>query len=49
VERRGDRVTVSAAYVDSIELVPRLYTREQLMDFDLSVRVVRPLTDDDGK
>lgn len=47
VDRQGDLVTVSAAYIDTIPLVPKVYTREQLVEFEVSARIVRPLTADD--
>ena len=49
VQRHGDRTSVSAAYSEPITLVPGVYTREQLFEIELSVRVVRPLTADDMK
>ena len=49
VERRGDQTSVSAAYYESIPLVPIVYTREHLFEVDVSVRVMRPLTVDGMK
>jgi hypothetical protein len=49
VTRQGLNTSVAAAYYDSIELVPRFYTREQLFEFELNVHPVRPLTADDFK
>ena len=47
VHKDGTFTTVSAAYIEYIELVPRFYTREQLFEFEVSVHPVRPLTADD--
>ena len=47
VTRGIAETTVSAAYLDYIELVPRFYTREHLFEFEVSVHPVRPLTVDD--
>ena len=47
--REGTRTTVSAAYWDSVELVPSLYTREHLFAFEIRVNPVRPVTADDLK
>ena len=46
VGRDGTLTTVSAAYFDYVELVPRLYTREHLFEVDIRVTPVRPLTVD---
>lgn len=40
VQKDGTWMTVAAAYVESIELVPRFYTREQLFEFEVSARKV---------
>ena len=47
VERVGTTTHVSASYYDYIELVPRVYTREHLFEFEMSVTPVRPLTAED--
>ena len=43
VERRNDGTSVKASYVDTIPFVPRLYTREQALTIDVSVRQLLPL------
>jgi hypothetical protein len=40
VERQGQNTSVSVAYVESIPLIPRLYTREHLFEFQSRVRVL---------
>jgi hypothetical protein len=45
VERRNQQTFVAATYIEPIELVPALYTREQQFELELTVRPVRPLTD----
>ena len=49
VHKEGNETTVAALYGEQIELVPRLYTREHLFEFELNVHPVRPLTLDDVK
>ena len=49
VARDGTATTVSAAYLDYIELLPSLYTREHLFEFEVSVTPVRPVTAEDLK
>ena len=44
VQRDGSDTTISVAYLDRIELLPRLYTREHLFEFQVSVNALRPLT-----
>ena len=44
IERNPGGTKISVAYLDEIELVPRLYTREHLFEFEVSVNPVRPLT-----
>jgi hypothetical protein len=44
IEQDGSRITVTMAYYDYIELVPRLYTREHLFEFSIAVMPARPLT-----
>ena len=45
----GLETTISGAYYDYLELVPRMYTREHLFEFDVSVTPIRPLTPADIK
>ena len=47
VERRGEQTFVSASYIESVPLVPAIYTRDQRYAFEVSVRGLRPLTVDD--
>jgi hypothetical protein len=49
VRRDGPRTTVWAAYREGIEFVPKLYTRDQLFEFEVTVNPVRPLSVDDLK
>ena len=49
VTLEGLETTISGAYFDYIELVPRLYTREHLFEFEVSVTPIRPLTPADIK
>ena len=43
VQRDGTETTISVAYLDQIEIVPRLYTREHLFEFEVRVNSLRPL------
>jgi hypothetical protein len=47
ITKEGLDVTVAAAYYDYVEVLPRLYTHEQLFEFEVNVHPVRPLTVDD--
>jgi hypothetical protein len=47
VEKDGTQTTVRALYGEDVELVPRLYTREFVYEFEVSVHPVRPLTAED--
>jgi hypothetical protein len=47
VTRDGQTTSVTAAYIEPIELVPRLYVRQHIFEFAVSVRPTRPLTADD--
>jgi hypothetical protein len=47
VQREGEWTRVTVRYVDVVQLVPELYSREQELNVDVSVRVSRPLTVDD--
>jgi hypothetical protein len=47
ITRDGQETSVAAAYLEAIELVPRLYVRQQLFEFEVSVHPTRPLTVDD--
>lgn len=49
VQRVGGETTISAAFYEPIELVPRFYTREHLFHFEVTVRPRRPVTVDDLK
>jgi hypothetical protein len=49
VAKEGTATTVAALYGEEIELIPRLYKREFLFDFEVSVQAVRPLTAEDFK
>jgi hypothetical protein len=40
VEQRGELAHVSASYVEDIILVPAVYTRQQLYEFEISARPV---------
>lgn len=44
IKKNGTQTTIAVAYLDVIELVPRLYAREHLFEFEVSVDAVRPLT-----
>lgn len=46
VEKRGLETFVSLAYVESIPLLPMVYTHEQAYDITMQVQPVRPLVDD---
>jgi hypothetical protein len=43
VEPRDTQTYVAVSYVEAIPLVPALYTRSQQFDFEITVRVSRPL------
>lgn len=43
VQRRGDRTTVSGTFIAPIVLVPAFYTRDQLFEFEVSVRTLQPI------
>ena len=47
VEAREGETVVTASYVEPIVLVPAIYTRSQQFDFEVSVKVVRPLIVDE--
>jgi hypothetical protein len=44
IERQGVQTTISVAYLDTVELVPRFYVREHLFEFEVSVSPRHPLT-----
>jgi hypothetical protein len=44
---RSGLTVISVNYVESIKLVPSVYTRDQPFDFEVSVRVPRPLIVDE--
>ena len=46
VERRGTETYVSLAYAEELDLVPRVYTHEQVYDITMTVQPVKPLADD---
>ena len=43
IVREGTLTAISAAYLEDVALVPRLYTREHLFEFVIRVDPVRPL------
>jgi hypothetical protein len=45
VEKRGSETYVSIGYSELLELVPRVYTREQVYDITMTVQPIRPLID----
>jgi hypothetical protein len=47
VEKRRDQTRVALAYVQSIPLVPSLYTHQRTAAIDMTVTSVHPLTVDD--
>ena len=49
IVKDGTETTISALYGEEIELVPRLFKREFLFEFEVSVQPVRPLTAEDLK
>lgn len=49
IEKDGTETKVSALYGEEIELVPRLFKREFLFEFEVSVHPMRPLTAEDLK
>jgi hypothetical protein len=49
VTKNRKQTTVAALYGEELELVPRLYHREHLFEFEVSVAPVRPPTLDDVK
>ena len=47
VEPREGHTVVAVSYVEPIALVPAVYTRNQEFQFEVSMRVVRPLIADE--
>src|SRR5215203_5678979 len=46
IEKRGQQTYVSVTYVESIPLVPKLYTHEQSFDITMTVQPLRPIAAD---
>ena len=47
IQPREGQTAVAVSYVEPIPLVPAFYTRQQLFEFEVSARVVRPLIADE--
>jgi hypothetical protein len=47
ITKQGMYVSVAAAYLDYVDVLPRVYTHEQLFEFEVDVHPVRPITVDD--